>query len=77
MIYEWLWSLIRSTNECNEYPLYLFEVSLERVQEAARLQVLRCRTYGQPIVLDDIPQTVPICSGWTKSEQAQRRITAV
>jgi hypothetical protein len=46
MIYEWFWSLIRSTNECNENTLHLFEVSLEGVQEAARLQVLRCRTYG-------------------------------
>jgi hypothetical protein len=77
MIYKWLWALVRAANECNEYTLHLLEISLKRVQETACLKVFRGSTYGQPIILDDISQAIPICSDWTEAKQAQRRVTAV
>ena len=77
MVYERLRPLIRSANERNEHALHLLEVSLERVEEATRLEVLRGRAYGQAVVLDDVPKPEPVRRDGPEAEQAQRRVPAV
>ena len=54
MVHERLGPLVRSAHERDEHTLYLLDVALERVEEAARLQVLRRSAHGQPVVLDDV-----------------------
>jgi len=77
VVHERLGALVRSAHERDERALHLLKVALKRVEEAARLQVLRRRAHGQPVVLDDIPEPVPIRSDWPEAEQAQRRVPAV
>ena len=77
MVNERLGPLVRSAHERDERALHLLEVALERVEEAARLQVFRRRAHGQPVVLDDVPEAVPIRSDGPEAEEAQRRVPAV
>lgn len=41
---ERLWALVRGQVQLDQYPLDVVQVALERVEEPARLEVLRRRT---------------------------------
>ena len=77
MVHEGLRPLIRSAYKRDEHALHLLKVSLERVEEATRLEMLRCRTHGQAVVLDDVPEPESVRRDGPEAEQAQRRVPAV
>ena len=96
---ERLRALVRGEVELDEDPLDVEQVALERVEEAARLEVLRrCASKGKgkkniskvlqekttfkdvhrdALILDDIPDPVPLSSDGRKPKQPERRVPPV
>jgi hypothetical protein len=77
VVHKWLGPLVRGAHERDEHALDLFEVSLECIKEAARLQVLRSCAHGKPIIFDDVANAISIRGDRPEAEQAQCRVAAV